>query len=51
MANGKFCTLVGTELLIPEVWTNDKKRCVEAGIPKEQQKFATKPQLALKLIK
>jgi SRSO17 transposase len=51
MANGKFCTLVGTELFIPEVWTNDKKRCDAAGIPKEQQKFATKPQLALKLIK
>ena len=51
LATGKFCTLVGTELFIPETWINDKKRCDAAGIPKEQQKFATKPQLALKLIK
>ena len=51
LANGKFCTLVGTELFIPEAWINDKKRCDAAGVPKEEQKFATKPQLALKLIK
>jgi SRSO17 transposase len=51
LANGKFCTLVGTELFIPECWANDKGRCDQAGIPAEQQKFETKPLLALKLIK
>ena len=43
--------MVGSELFIPEVWTNDKKRCDEAGIPTIEQKFETKPQLTLKLIK
>jgi len=51
LANGKFCTLVGTELFIPEDWTKDKERCDAAGIPGEEQKFETKPELALKLIK
>ena len=39
LANGKFCTLVGTEHFIPEVWTNEKKRCNQAGIPTEEQEF------------
>lgn len=51
LANGKFCTLVGTELFLPEGWTNDKQRCEAAGIPASDQKFQTKPELALKLIK
>lgn len=50
LANGKFCTLVGTELFLPEGWTKDKKRCEAAGIPGSEQKFQTKPELALKLI-
>ena len=51
LANGKFCTLVGAELFIPKDWTEDKERCDAAGIPEEEQKFETKPELALKLIK
>lgn len=51
LANGKFCTLVGTELFLPERWTKDKQRCEAAGIPDSEQKFQTKPELALKLIK
>ena len=51
LANGKFCTLVGTELFLPEGWTKDKQRCKGAGIPNSDQKFQTKPELALKLIK
>ena len=51
LANGKFCTLVGTELFLPEGWTKDKQRCKAAGIPDSDQKFQTKPELALKLIK
>jgi len=51
LANDKFCTLVGTELFLPERWTNDKQRCDAAGIPEADQKFQTKPELALKLIK
>jgi SRSO17 transposase len=51
LSNEKFCSLIGTELFLPEVWTKDKERCDEAGVPELDQKFQTKPELALKLVK
>jgi len=51
LSNEKFCTLIGTELFLPEVWTQDKSRCEKAGVPETKQKYLTKPKLALKLIK
>ena len=51
LGNEKFCSLVGTELFLPEDWTEDKLRCAAAGVPELDQKFQTKPELALKLIK
>lgn len=51
MSNGKYCSLVGTELFLPELWTQDKQRCNEAGVPELDQEFQTKPELALKLVK
>ena len=41
--------LVDRELYIPQSWTGDPGRCAQAGIP-EDAKFATKPQLAEKMI-
>lgn len=51
LSNEKFCSLIGTELFLPEVWTKDKERCDSAGVPELEQKFQTKPELALKLVK
>ena len=51
LGNEKFCSLVGTELFLPEVWTKDNQRCDEAGVPELDLKFQTKPELALKLDK
>jgi SRSO17 transposase len=51
LSNEKFCSLIGTELFLPEVWTKDKERCDKAGVPELEQKFQTKPELALKLVK
>jgi len=51
LSNEKFCSLIGTELFLPEVWTKDKKRCDVAGVPGLDNKFQTKPELALKLVK
>jgi len=51
LSNEKFCSLIGTELFLPEVWTKDRQRCDAAGVPELDQKFQTKPELALKLIK
>ena len=44
-------SLVGAKLYLPEEWTKDKKRCKEAGIPKEERKYRTKPELGLEIIK
>ncbi len=35
---------------MPEVWTKDKQRCDQAGVPELGQKFQTKPELALKIV-
>ena len=51
LSNEKFCSLVGTELFLPEVWTTNKERCDVAGVPELDQRFQTKPELALKLVK
>jgi SRSO17 transposase len=51
LSNGKFCTLVGTELFLPESWSDNPERCKEAGIPTDEQVHTTKPVLALKLVK
>lgn len=40
-----------TELFSPEGWTKDKQRCDGAGVPKLDQKFQTKSELALKLVR
>ena len=44
-------SLVGAKLYLPKEWTKDKKRCEKAGIPKEAQKYRTKPELGLEIIK
>jgi SRSO17 transposase len=43
-------TLIDRELYLPKSWIEDRKRCNEAGIPKETS-FQTKPQLAKKMFK
>ncbi|OIK06843.1 IS701 family transposase [Streptomyces monashensis] len=36
-------------LHLPEEWTNDRRRCHEAGVP-DQMAFATKPELAITML-
>jgi len=43
LSNEKFCSLIGTELFLPEAWTKDKKKCDVAGVPGLDNKFQTKP--------
>ena len=43
-------SLVGGRLYLPESWTSDKKRCEAAKVPKQEQKYRTKPEIAWKLI-
>ncbi len=44
-------SLVGARLYLPQAWTTDKKRCEKVGIPKEERKYRTKPELGLEIIK
>jgi SRSO17 transposase len=48
-ASSKGHTPIDRRLYMPEVWTEDKTRRDEAGVP-EDLKFQTKPELALEMI-
>jgi SRSO17 transposase len=45
----KYAAVSNKRLFLPEVWTNDRKRCQKAGIL-DDVSFKTKPQLALEMI-
>ncbi|GAA3181998.1 MULTISPECIES: IS701 family transposase [Streptomyces] len=42
--------LMDRELLLPESWTDDPKRCVKAGVPEGRLAYRTKPELARTMI-
>jgi SRSO17 transposase len=50
ITDGLVAIPVAARLYLPESWTRDRPRCRQAGVPEEVE-FATKPQLAVKLIK
>ncbi len=41
---------IGYRLYLPKAWTDDEKRCLEAGIPQENIEFHRKHDLALQLV-
>jgi SRSO17 transposase len=50
ISDGFVAAPMAGRLYLPESWTKDRPRCREAGVP-EEVLFATKPQMALALIK
>jgi SRSO17 transposase len=48
-ASSKGRTFIDRELYLPQEWAEDRPRCEEAGVP-DQTRFATKPQLALRML-
>lgn len=50
-AKGPQATLIDKRLYLPKAWTEDAKRCEEAGVPPEAQKEHTKAQLGLEMIR
>ena len=42
--------LVDTRLYLPKEWTKDKKRCAQAGVPKDQMRLRTRHQLSLEML-
>jgi SRSO17 transposase len=44
-------SLIARSLYLPEEWCEDPERCFEGGIPLEKQKFKTKAEIALDLVR
>lgn len=51
LVNDKQASIINERLFLPKSWTDDLARCKKAGIPDEHQKYKTKPELALEMIK
>jgi SRSO17 transposase len=49
VSDGEIAAPVGGRLYLPEIWTKDRARCREAGVP-EKVTFQTKPDIAGDLI-
>jgi SRSO17 transposase len=50
VSDGWIAAPVGGRLYLPQSWTQDLARCQAAGVP-EEVKFATKPELALEILR
>ncbi len=50
VSDGWIAAPVGGRLYLPESWTQDRARCQATGVP-EAVKFATKPELALEILR
>lgn len=51
LSTGQYYGLIDAALYLPTEWTGDQKRCDKAGIPREFQKYKTKPELAAEIVK
>jgi SRSO17 transposase len=51
LSNGQYVAPVDVRLYLPQEWVNAPPRCKQAGIPQEEQKFLTKPELALDIVR
>ena len=49
VSDGWIAAPVGGRLYLPASWSEDRERCLAAGIPEEVE-FATKPELALEML-
>ena len=47
----KYATISNYRLYLPKEWTEDKERCLKAGLSEEEILFKTKPELGLEMIK
>jgi SRSO17 transposase len=50
IASGNRATLIDEQLYLPKVWTDDKQRCLDAGIPEDEIIFKQKQEQALEMI-
>ena len=47
----KYAAITNYRLYLPNEWTEDKKRCLRAGVPEDRIEFKTKPALGLEMLK
>ena len=51
LSAGDRAVLVDMALFLPEEWTNDPARCRKVGVPPEETRFRTKPELAVEIVR
>jgi SRSO17 transposase len=51
LSAGDRAVLVDMALFLPEEWTNDPARCRKVGVPPEEIRFRTKPELAVEIVR
>lgn len=51
LAKGRHATLIDTRLYLPKEWTEDRERCLEAGIPESEIVFRTKDAQAIEMVR
>lgn len=51
LTNGEQVGLLQGRLYLPKDWVQDKDRCTQVGIPKSDQIYRTKPELAIEILK
>jgi len=51
LVQGNRVCITDVRLYLPEIWVNDRERCLKAGIPEDKIIFRTKPELALEMIR
>jgi SRSO17 transposase len=50
LVNGDKVGIINTRLYLPAEWTDDRKRCIKAGIPEDKIVFKTKCELGLEMV-
>lgn len=51
LSAGEHYNLIDTRLYLPREWTDDPKRCRSAGVPVNEIRYRTKPELALEILR
>jgi SRSO17 transposase len=51
LGHGSQAAMINGRLYLPREWTDSAKRCQKAGVPPAAQRFCTKPELALEMVR
>ena len=51
LSHGSRSTLIDTRLYLPMSWVNDRARCTVAGVPNQDRRARSKPELALEMVR